>query len=177
MADQKRLPCAELDRYPDGAHWAELDQALAAALCTLDRKIVVLDDDPTGVQTVHGIHVYTHWDRQTMEEAFREENTMFFVLTNSRGMTQPETKDCHEEIARNLVYASRQTGRDFILISRSDSTLRVILTSSLGGCIIINPILQMIKLRLGSSKHITQGHSVQEMGLKPRSIRIQSLCS
>jgi len=43
------------------------------------RKVVVLDDDPTGVQTVHDVPVFTKWDAETLKEAFLEEGSMFFV--------------------------------------------------------------------------------------------------
>lgn len=33
-------------------------------------KIVVLDDDPTGIQTVHDVYVYTDWELSTLREAF-----------------------------------------------------------------------------------------------------------
>ncbi len=101
-----------------------LDQRLAEQLKNLHRKIVVLDDDPTGVQTVHHVPVYTSWDADTMEEAFREPGSMFFILTNSRGMTHDETIRQHRIMAQNIVHASQATGKDYILISRSDSTLR-----------------------------------------------------
>ena len=42
------------------------------------KKIVVLDDDPTGVQTVHDIFVYTEWSLETMRQAFEEEEPLFF---------------------------------------------------------------------------------------------------
>ena len=41
-------------------------QLLAEELADLNRKIVVLDDDPTGIQTVHGIYVYTDWSPETL---------------------------------------------------------------------------------------------------------------
>lgn len=56
---------------------------LAKAREGFDRKIVVLDDDPTGVQTVHDLSVYTDWRCETLESRLAEEGTMFFVLTNS----------------------------------------------------------------------------------------------
>lgn len=102
----------------------EVDQALLEASQKSHRKIVVLDDDPTGVQTVSGIHVYTDWSRESIAEGFAETNPMFFVLTNSRGMTRDETISCHREIAANVLSVSQSTGKDFLLISRSDSTLR-----------------------------------------------------
>ena len=89
-----------------------------------DRLIVVLDDDPTGVQTVHDVYVYTRWDRETVLEAFRREKRMFFILTNSRGLTKEESRAQHREIAENIAAAAKETGRDFILLSRGDSTLR-----------------------------------------------------
>ena len=116
------LPASALEALP--AHAAGSGDGLRAALTALDRKIVVLDDDPTGVQTVHGVFVYTRWDRETMIEAFREPEAMFFILTNSRGLTAPESRAQHEQIAENVAAASAATGKDFLLLSRGDSTLR-----------------------------------------------------
>ena len=101
-----------------------LDAALEEMLSRSNKKIVVLDDDPTGVQTVHHISVYTSWDKDALRSGFEETNRMFFVLTNSRSLTKAQTMDTHREIVDNLIWASRQTGKDFLLISRSDSTLR-----------------------------------------------------
>ena len=72
------------------------------ALKHLNRKIVVLDDDPTGVQTVHGVSVYTSWDEEALTDGFREKNSIFFILTNSRGLTSQETEKLHTDIARTL---------------------------------------------------------------------------
>lgn len=103
---------------------AALDALLQEELKGFTQKIVVLDDDPTGIQTVHGVYVYTDWTEETLTAAFEDENRMFFVLTNSRGMTVEETSAVHKEIARNLAAASQATGRDYLIISRGDSTLR-----------------------------------------------------
>lgn len=89
-----------------------------------NKKIIVLDDDPTGVQTVHGIKVYTGWNREQMVHCFRDNQKMFFITTNSRSFSRERTKQVHEDIAENILYASKETGQDFIIISRGDSTLR-----------------------------------------------------
>ncbi len=89
-----------------------------------NRKIVVLDDDPTGVQTIHDIPVYTDWEFATIESGFNDPSSMFFILTNSRSFTSKETVRVHREIAQNIYKASKILGKDFIIISRSDSTLR-----------------------------------------------------
>lgn len=102
----------------------EVDRELTKLRIRLNKKIIVLDDDPTGVQTVHDISVYTDWKEGSIRKGFEEPGCLFFILTNSRGMTVQQTTVIHREIARTLLQVSRETGRDFILISRSDSTLR-----------------------------------------------------
>ena len=77
----------------------------------MNKKIIVLDDDPTGVQTVHGISVYTDWTEDSIEKGFDEENSMFFILTNSRGFTAAETEKAHPEIAANVVKSLRKTSK------------------------------------------------------------------
>ncbi|MDQ0169299.1 four-carbon acid sugar kinase family protein [Paenibacillus tundrae] len=89
-----------------------------------NRKIIVLDDDPTGVQTVHGISVYTDWSVDSIDRGFQEDNSMFFILTNSRGFTAAETTKAHQEIAANIVEAAQRNNCEFTIISRGDSTLR-----------------------------------------------------
>ncbi|QEY22363.1 hydroxyacid dehydrogenase [Psychrobacillus sp. AK 1817] len=101
-----------------------VQQMLKDELRNLNKKIIVLDDDPTGVQTVHGISVYTDWSIESIEMGFKEDNTMFFLLTNSRGFTAAETEQAHIEIAENIVKVANKVKKDFIVISRGDSTLR-----------------------------------------------------
>ena len=38
-----------------------------------DTKIIVLDDDPTGSQTVHSCLLLTRWDAATLQEALLDE--------------------------------------------------------------------------------------------------------
>lgn len=101
-----------------------VDELLTKELAELNKKIVVLDDDPTGVQTVHDVSVYTDWSKESIEKGFMEENSMFFILTNSRGFTAVETEKAHKEIALNITEVAEKLNKDFIVISRSDSTLR-----------------------------------------------------
>ena len=101
-----------------------VDKLLAEEIAKNNRKIVVLDDDPTGVQTVHDIHVYTGWDEESIRKGFLEENNLFYILTNSRGFTEEETTKAHNEIAAVVDKIAKETGKEYIFISRSDSTLR-----------------------------------------------------
>ncbi len=85
---------------------------------------VVLDDDPTGIQTVHDVAVYTTWEEETLINALKREKRMFYILTNSRGLTADKSEKLHRDLMENLISASVKTGQKLSVISRSDSTLR-----------------------------------------------------
>jgi uncharacterized protein YgbK (DUF1537 family) len=102
----------------------EVDEELNKYLGRNDRKIIVLDDDPTGSQTLHDISVFTDWTVDSIEAGFSEEKSMFLILTNSRSFTAEETTKVHRDIAKNILEVSKRKNKDFIIISRSDSTLR-----------------------------------------------------
>ena len=87
-------------------------------------KIVVLDDDPTGTQTVHGIPVLTEWSVPSLVAELTAPGPCFYILTNSRAFPQKRACAINREIGLNLVSAGRLCGRSFQVVSRSDSTLR-----------------------------------------------------
>lgn len=103
---------------------AAIDALLNKEIAANSKKIVVLDDDPTGVQTVHDISVYTNWEKESIRQGFEEENNLFYVLTNSRGFTVEQTTKAHREIAAVVDEVAKECGKEYIFISRSDSTLR-----------------------------------------------------
>ncbi|MBN2128309.1 MAG: hypothetical protein JW741_02395 [Sedimentisphaerales bacterium] len=84
-------------------------------------KLVVLDDDPTGCQTVHDVTVLTEWPDDLLSQVARE-NDCFYVLTNSRAFSQQQAVRINRDIVERLL---RQVPRDRLkILSRSDSTLR-----------------------------------------------------
>ncbi len=89
-------------------------------------KIIVLDDDPTGSQTVHGCLLLTRWDVLTLQQALHDSSPLFFVLTNTRGMDAKQAADITREVCVNLKKALAAQGNTIqpIMVSRSDSTLR-----------------------------------------------------
>ncbi|MBD2742556.1 four-carbon acid sugar kinase family protein [Coleofasciculus sp. FACHB-1120] len=92
---------------------------------TTKPKIIVLDDDPTGSQTVHGCLLLTRWDVNTLRLGLADESPIFFVLTNTRALTPEEAAKVTREACRNLKEAITQSNiHDFLIVSRSDSTLR-----------------------------------------------------
>ena len=97
---------------------------IKAANTLSKRKIIVLDDDPTGTQTVHGLPVLTCWDTETLKNELQKKGPAFFILTNSRGLTVNQALGLSQEIGSNIMQASEQTNVPVMIISRSDSTLR-----------------------------------------------------
>ena len=76
----KQLPAADLETA---------DRLLKRELSEDFHKIVVLDDDPTGVQTVHDVSVYTDWSMESIASGFREDNKVFYCLL----YTSPSPRD------------------------------------------------------------------------------------
>jgi uncharacterized protein YgbK (DUF1537 family) len=94
-----------------------------------ETKIIVLDDDPTGSQTVHSCLLLTRWDPETLRAALEDDAPLFFVLTNTRGMDAQRATTVTREVCHNLrstLDRLAADGREIhpILVSRSDSTLR-----------------------------------------------------
>lgn len=87
-------------------------------------KIIVLDDDPTGTQTVKDLPVYTEWSEELIEDGFKQSNNMFYILTNSRALNEEETTILHKEISSNIEKVSQRLNHPYLIISRGDSTLR-----------------------------------------------------
>lgn len=89
-----------------------------------DKILVVVDDDPTGNQTVYDIPLLSSWSTDVFIKEFVEGTPVFYILTNSRSLTPEATSDIYKEIAHNLLKASKLTQKQFTVLSRSDSTLR-----------------------------------------------------
>src|SRR5215467_4723318 len=98
----------------------EIQQEVAGS----KRKLVVIDDDPTGTQTVHDIELFTTWNRQMLAEALQNETRLFYLLTNSRSMPESDAVQLNHETAQQLAVASEETKIGCVVASRSDSTLR-----------------------------------------------------
>jgi uncharacterized protein YgbK (DUF1537 family) len=100
--------------------WPVLKKTIAQS----GKKLVVLDDDPTGTQTVFDVPVLTDWAVDSLEEELKTKGSCFFILTNSRSLPVEKTRELHREIGSNLAAASKTAGVSIVVASRSDSTLR-----------------------------------------------------
>lgn len=108
---------------PDKPNTQVMEQIVAELAC-LQSKVIVLDDDPTGTQCANGVYAYFSWDEPTVEQMFKDGNRVSFIMTNSRALSQRETRKLHRELMEAVCAVSKRLGREFFIVSRSDSTLR-----------------------------------------------------
>ena len=87
-------------------------------------QVFVLDDDPTGSQTVRDVSLLTDWSVESIVNEFSMPEEASFLLINSRALTLSEAVDTNRLVGKNLLQASGELGEKFSVISRSDSTLR-----------------------------------------------------
>ncbi len=95
-------------------------ERIQALVAESGRHVAVVDDDPTGSQTVHGVPLLTTWGREDLEWALDQPSGTFFVLTNSRSLGPDEAAQLNRDIAERLA----DIGKPVAVTSRSDSTMR-----------------------------------------------------
>eukprot|EP00929_Paragymnodinium_shiwhaense_P010327 TRINITY_DN11491_c0_g2_i1.p1 TRINITY_DN11491_c0_g2~~TRINITY_DN11491_c0_g2_i1.p1 ORF type:complete len:817 (-),score=237.48 TRINITY_DN11491_c0_g2_i1:399-2849(-) len=108
---------------PGGAKGA-LDEIRTAIRAGGVPKLVVLDDDPTGTQTVHGITVLTDWSVDALRKQLEAPAPGFFILTNSRALTTEDAKALISDICKNVKAAAEASKATYTVVLRGDSTLR-----------------------------------------------------
>jgi uncharacterized protein YgbK (DUF1537 family) len=87
-------------------------------------KVVVLDDDPTGTQTVHDVPVLTEWTAHALRAELANDLPAVYLLTNSRRYSLAQARAINTEIGHHLVEARETIGRRPVVVSRGDSMLR-----------------------------------------------------
>lgn len=97
---------------------------VAERVAASGRVLVVLDDDPTGTQSVHGVPVLTRWTEDDLAWGLRQGAPCVYVLTNTRALSPDDAARTDREVVTAGVAAARALGVDVGFVSRSDSTLR-----------------------------------------------------
>jgi len=90
-------------------------------------KIIIIDDDPTGSQTVNDCNLILKWDYETLLKGLKDSSNLLFILANTRSLSKKDVKKRLKEICSSLeeiMNNSLFAGEDFVVISRGDSTLR-----------------------------------------------------
>ncbi|AOM83542.1 four-carbon acid sugar kinase family protein [Salisediminibacterium beveridgei] len=125
MAENTHLLYSDfISEYRNNEIYDLLDDKVDQYIDKMDYKVIVLDDDPTGTQTVHSIPVYTEYDDKAINHVFMEESKTVYILTNSRAMTESQTEILHLKIGQTIEKIARIHEKKYLIISRGDSTLR-----------------------------------------------------
>lgn len=98
-------------------------------MLTSPRRLLVLDDDPTGSQCVQHVSVVLNEDASLIASALKDEGSTCFVLTNTRALGPQEAREKNRRILEGVLAEASWTtaeepARGLHVISRSDSTLR-----------------------------------------------------
>ena len=125
LGDRQRDPAGVFSGLPparpDGG---DLRASIRASRTAGDLLLGVLDDDPTGSQSVHDVQVVTVLEQDSYAAALAGAAAACFVLTNSRSLDGPAAAELTSRAARGLITVAGRRGTRIQLVSRSDSTLR-----------------------------------------------------
>ena len=116
-----------LARQPAPRSVANARTSIREQLANQGLRIVVLDDDPTGTQTVHDVPVYTRWSADVLADALGGDERVVYLSTNSRSLEPAAAVRLGREIGAGLAEAARSASirpEAVVPASRSDSTLR-----------------------------------------------------
>jgi uncharacterized protein YgbK (DUF1537 family) len=94
------------------------------ALADAGRRIAVLDDDPTGSQTVHDVGVVTVFEPDEIAAGLSSAGSTCFFLTNTRSLSEADAVALNTRIGRTLFELAARLDAPIDVVSRSDSTLR-----------------------------------------------------
>ncbi len=99
-------------------------ERIRAAHAAAGRRIAVLDDDPTGSQTVHDVAVVTVFEADEYAAGLAAPGSTCFILTNTRSLPEDTAVELNTGISASLFALGQSLGGPMEVVSRSDSTLR-----------------------------------------------------
>jgi uncharacterized protein YgbK (DUF1537 family) len=113
-----------LDALPEPRVVPQARARIRSAHLASGRRIAVVDDDPTGSQSVHGVALLTTMDEAAITAGLPDAGSCAYVLTNTRSLPEPEAVDLTRQVGRTLGSLGDRLGVPMSVVSRSDSTLR-----------------------------------------------------
>ena len=107
-------------------------ERIRAAHAAAGRRIAVLDDDPTGSQTVHDVSIVTVFEADEYAAGLAEPGSTCFILTNTRSLPEDTAVELNTGISASLFALGKSFGAPMEVVSRSDSTLRGHVVAEIG---------------------------------------------
>lgn len=90
------------------------------------RRLIVLDDDLTGCQSVYNCNVLLDYSVESIKSQLLLNEKLFYIITNSRSLSENDCIKVTKEIVFNIQQAIKEIAYQHPIqfISRSDSNLR-----------------------------------------------------
>ncbi len=88
------------------------------------RPLVVIDDHPSGSQSMADIPILTAWSEDQVEWALSQRAPATYIVTNTRALSPAAAEDRLLEVLSTVLEVSGRMNADVDLVLRSDSTLR-----------------------------------------------------
>jgi uncharacterized protein YgbK (DUF1537 family) len=98
--------------------------ALATETDASERCVFVVDDDPTGVQSLSNAEILTAWEPDLLEQVWESQRGLLYILANTRALPEAQAVAVCREIVQRVRTLADQHRIALCPISRSDSTLR-----------------------------------------------------
>ena len=126
QADDDPAPSAAdiLAAAPPPRHVPGARATIRAANAASGRRIAVLDDDPTGSQTVHDVAVVTAFEDAEYAAGLAAPGSTCFVLTNTRSLPEDAASTLTTTVAQSLFRLGQRVEAPIEVVGRGDSTLR-----------------------------------------------------
>jgi hypothetical protein len=81
--------------------------AIREQLAASGKRLAVIDDDPTGIQTIQDVSVYFNWSAEVLRQAISKREPVFFISTNSRSLNPDQARAVNLDVGHNLSQAAR----------------------------------------------------------------------
>ena len=88
------------------------------------RRVIILDDDPTGTQTVSNVEVILRPSPAAYQRFFQSSEQAVYILTNSRALSREQAVSLLSHIRADVEVATAKSGQKVAFLLRGDSTLR-----------------------------------------------------
>lgn len=123
-----KLPIVDLatirQQLPEAAYPLPSPGSVQAAFRAQYDVAIVLDDDPTGTQTVYDIPVLADYSEAAIRSELATGTPVFYILTNSRALPPQSADVLAQTLGERIARASRALDKKVLVINRGDSTLR-----------------------------------------------------
>jgi Sugar-binding N-terminal domain len=88
------------------------------ALAEAGRRIEVLDDDPAGSQTVHGVDVVTVFEPDELAAGLSEAGSTCCILTNTRSLPEADAVELNIRVGRMLFELADRLQAPEVMVGR-----------------------------------------------------------